>query len=94
MLPKKLKLMADYQCFPLWGDGDNIDPASLPISDRLCEDLMTWALAFDATLVMDDPLSSAFPTGADELEFKREGQRLRDRLQTELGARSFVSLVV
>ncbi|RZI56585.1 MAG: hypothetical protein EOP37_23695 [Rubrivivax sp.] len=94
MLPKKLKLMADYQCFPLWGDGDNIDPASLPISDRLCEDLMTWALAFDATLVMDDPLSSGFPTEVDELEFKREGHRLKERLQAELGARSCVTSFV
>ncbi|KES16178.1 hypothetical protein GASC598I20_006050, partial [Gilliamella apicola SCGC AB-598-I20] len=34
---KKIKLMADYECYPLWIDSDNevgnIDPDSLLISD-------------------------------------------------------------
>ncbi len=34
---KRIKLMADYDCYPLWLDSDdevgNIDPDVLPISD-------------------------------------------------------------
>ena len=40
---KKIKLMPDYGCFPIWGMDDdnfgNIDPYSLPISKSLAEEL-------------------------------------------------------
>lgn len=54
-----IKLMADYQCFPLWeaspGAVGNIDPKDLPISLSLQRELMVWAEKFDATLNMQDP---------------------------------------
>ena len=46
-LSEKIKLMADYQCFPLWdasqeGGGRNIDPDELPISLSLKARLNLW----------------------------------------------------
>ncbi|WP_431256238.1 hypothetical protein ACQ86G_15805 [Roseateles chitinivorans] len=54
---------------------------------------LTWNSEVEI-LEVTPKVSSGFPTEADELEFKREGQCLKDRLQAELGARSCVTLVV
>jgi len=56
--------MPDYECWPLWRDGDeigNVDPASLPITSDLHDRLVGWAKRFDETLDRDDPVSSGFP---------------------------------
>ena len=85
----KIKLMPDYQCYPLWGISENnlgnIDPKSLPISEGLISSLMDWAKEYDATLNLEDPLSSGFATKELELAFKKEGEYLLKRLRTELG---------
>jgi hypothetical protein len=84
-----IKLMADYQCFPLWeaspGKVGNIDPSSLPISEELGGDLLKWADLYDATLNTDDPIRSGFKTAAERLEFAKIGTRLCQRLREELG---------
>jgi hypothetical protein len=86
---KQIKLMADYQCFPLWGvskeDIGNINPRDLPISNELKNSLLAWGKAYDHTLNMDDPMSSGFPTAEDELQFKEIGRALAARLSSELG---------
>jgi len=52
MTPRRLKLMPDYQCNPLWEyeepPGDlytNPDPAELPLSQATIRDLRAWAAA-------------------------------------------------
>ncbi|WP_118988300.1 hypothetical protein [Photorhabdus sp. CRCIA-P01] len=86
---KRIKLMVDYDCYPLWIDSDgevgNIDPDVLPISDFLKEELNNWSKQYDETLNLDDPLSSRFSTPEEEIVFKEKGQYLREKLQTELG---------
>lgn len=84
----KLKVMADYQCWPLWREDiiDNVDPASLPISDALRLQLLGWAQKFEETLVWDDPLSSKFASPEAESAFEAEGRELTARLQQELNA--------
>ncbi|MCG5258654.1 hypothetical protein EM868_22520 [Cupriavidus gilardii] len=86
---KKIKLMADYYCFPLWeaspGEVGNIDPADLPISPQLRIRLLKWAEKLDKTLNMDYPPDSRFPSEAEERQFKREGFELADELRSELG---------
>lgn len=61
---KKIKLMPDYGCFPIWGMEDdnfgNIDPYSLLISKSLAEELLEWAHKYDKTLNIDEPLNSRF----------------------------------
>ncbi|AUT64907.1 hypothetical protein [Paraburkholderia terrae] len=87
---RKIKLMADYQCFPLWeaspGVVGNINPQDLPISSLLKQKLMTWAATFDATLNMNDPASSGFENEQAANEFRLEGETLARSLQNELGA--------
>jgi len=86
---KKLKLMADYQCSPLWKACDNevgnVDPRTLPISEELSHDLEEWALMYDSTLNMDDPSNSGFDSVESENAFKKMGEVLVRRWQKELG---------
>ena len=85
-----IKVMADYECGPLWWDGEpdrigNIQPEALGLSDGLCADLSAWAKIYDGTLVSDDPVSSGFPSLADERAFEEQGRRLAARVADELG---------
>lgn len=87
---RKIKLMPDYNCFPLWGasadDVGNIDPEELPISTLLKKKLLDWSQKYDATLNLDDPIESGFRSEEEEQAFKSEGQALALLLQKELGA--------
>jgi hypothetical protein len=92
---RTIKLMADYQCFPLWeaspGIVGNIDPKDLPISLPLQKRLMAWAEKFDATLNIDDPVNSGFRSEREGVEFRSEGITLAQQLQEELGMRYVVT---
>lgn len=94
----ELKLMPDYQCYPLWGVGGdnlgNIDPNSLPISEDLKLKLAKWANQYDATLNLDDPLKSGFSSEKEELSFRECGEKLLNRLQIELGSQYVVYLKI
>jgi hypothetical protein len=89
---RKLKLMADYLCYPLWY-ADRTDPHEvgdfapdlLPLSESLREDLMAWAAEYDATLDMANPQEAGFDTQEDASKFKASGFELAKRLQDELG---------
>lgn len=87
---KCIKLMADYQCHPLWNmskdEYGDLNPDDLPISQHLKNQLHSWAQAFDATLNMDYPPDSGFESAEAEVEFKREGYRLAEQLRKELGS--------
>jgi len=95
---KMLKLMADYDSFPLWNaspnEFGNIDPERLPISTQLKADLMGWAETFNNTLDRDDPLNSGFANPGEEQVFKMMGSSLAERLQAELGPGVLVTLKV
>jgi hypothetical protein len=86
---RKVKLMADYNCFPLWeasaGVVGNIDPSSLPISQELINKLTFWAELYDATLNLNDPLKSGFDNAHEEYAFIQLGRKLREQLKIELG---------
>lgn len=86
---KKIKLMADYGCYPLWHvDSDefgDIAPSSLPISESLQNALMDWANIFDSILDMDDPASSGFKNDQEEKDFIQKGYELSLCLKHELG---------
>ena len=86
---RALKLMADYDCFPLWeaspGVVGNVDPESLPISEDLKCALAYWAKAYDDTLNRDDPSSSGFRSKQAEDAFCMQGNQLLPRLKKELG---------
>lgn len=92
---KCIKLMADYQCYPLWnmppGEYRDMAPEELPISPSLVSRLYAWARMFDATLNMEDPRESGFHSDGAQAEFKREGYRLAEQLKTELGPEFIVT---
>ncbi|WP_220702065.1 hypothetical protein [Cupriavidus plantarum] len=84
-----IKLMADYQCFPLWeaspGEVGNIDPDEFPISQELKARLASVARQYDETLNMDYPPDSGFKNSEAEAKFKQEDCCLAGQLRTELG---------
>jgi hypothetical protein len=92
---KKIKVMADYQCHPLWdmspGMYGDVDPNALPISSELKEQLADWARMFDETLNMADPVSSGFASTEADAAFQAQGIRLAERLRNELGPEFLVS---
>jgi hypothetical protein len=85
-MSKKIKLMVDYGCDPLWWEepsevGD-IDPASLPLSEDTIERLHRWAKAYDTTLNWADPGDSLVFESADaEAAFESERISLWKQLQ-------------
>jgi hypothetical protein len=85
----RVRLMPDYQCFPLWLDEPNevgnIDPRDLQISSDLMDALQAWASRYDATLNKDDPTNSGFSSVIEEEFFLDEGRRLSARLTEQLG---------
>lgn len=85
-MTKKLKLMPDYGCFPLWTADDNPDPADMSLSANTVSRLYKWAEEFDARLNWDDPASTPKPTEEESKAFEREGVELWKRLREELGA--------
>lgn len=86
---KKLRLAAEYACFPLWwNDGvqfGDLDPSELPISPQLQQALMAWSEQFDAIYDLDDPAAASFASLAAERLFAEQGLVLAQQLQTELG---------
>ena len=74
---RKFKLMADYECWPVWettgGEFCNLDPQLLGLSDALVNRIEAWADLYDATLQSDDPAASDFTNETDRLSFEHEG---------------------
>lgn len=87
---RSLKVMADYDCFPLWETDQsglrNLNPKDLPISRELACSLMAWAIEYDQCFDNTDPKMSGFPTRRLHEEFVRKGWVLAASLQTELGS--------
>jgi hypothetical protein len=86
---RRIRLMADYICYPLWemdpSDSYEIDPRSLPLRQETILRLDHWADIYDGILNMDDPASSGFKTEKDEEDWIQEGVLLWKLLQQELG---------
>ncbi|WP_447764786.1 hypothetical protein [Sphingopyxis panaciterrae] len=90
----QIKIMADYDCSPLWWDQPdkvgNIHPEELKLSLELSADLWAWAAVYDATLNRGNPIESGFATAADELSFHENGKRLAERAAIEMRDRAEV----
>lgn len=93
----EIKIMAEYQCFPLWDVGmtgpDNINPETLPISAALAKDFQRWADRYDLTLDQTYPPDSRFESAEAHSRFVTDGRLLARRLKDEMGNAVKVSYV-
>jgi hypothetical protein len=86
-----IRMFPEYKCYPLWRQGadsmsKNIDPGTLPISETLRAEIMSWSDEFDA-IFGDAPSSSAtFETREEDVAFAERGRIIATRLQQELGS--------
>lgn len=84
-----VKVMADYECWPLWDMGfsgpRNLNPESLPISIPLRNGLLMWAERYDRTLDRTNPTCSGFSSRTEREQFVADGLVLAERLAKELG---------
>ena len=86
----KLKLMPDYDCFPLWwvehphGLVGDVDPAFLPLAPATRKRLLAWARVFDESLDRDDPAQSPPEPPEALAAFASEGLALLKLLRAEL----------
>ncbi len=85
---EKIKLMADYGCYPLWWESpkkvDNIDPKTLPLIQETIKRLNKWEEIYNAKLNWEDPANSPDLSAEAEAAFEEEGISLWKQLQTEL----------
>jgi hypothetical protein len=83
---KRIKVMADYQCDPLWALDEErygcFAPEMLDVSPELAADLNAWALAYATSLNLDDPATGNW-TDAQYAAHAAEGRRLAGRLKRE-----------
>ncbi len=88
MAKATLKLMPDYECYPLWlTDGnrfENIDTSDLPISDALKYLLKKWQDGYESIYNPDDPARSGFKSHAEKKEFVADGALIYKMLLDEL----------
>ena len=56
---KRIKVMADYRCDPLWALDEErygcFAPEMIDLSPELTADLNAWAAAYDTSFNADDP---------------------------------------
>jgi hypothetical protein len=85
-----IKVMHDYQCYPLWvwrdGDDlpDNDSPADLGLSPSLVGRLEAWRLWGESRLNLADPHDSRDVSPPEEAAFDAEGRLLARRVAAEL----------
>jgi len=81
-----LRLMADYECYPLWGSQDgshNVNPFDLPIPGDLVNALLQWSDEYEATLNRSDPQKSGFADIAWAQAWLQAGAVLATRLREQ-----------
>lgn len=87
-MKEKIKLMADYGCYPLWWVSSekigDIDPETLPLSQQTINRLKKWAEMYDAKLNEDEPTLSSFSSNEEQENFEEEGVYLWKQLKQEL----------
>ena len=92
---RRIKLMADYGCYPLWaldaGKIGNFSPYYLYVSLELENDLWAWAAEFDMSLNADDPANSKW-SAERHREHIEQGLALARRIKGELPDREVFAL--
>jgi len=86
----KLKVMADYYCYPLWlidqNDLKNISPESLLLDTKMIQQLYEWAGKYDSILDLNDPRNSGFPSPQAHRAFVDSGLQIAKELIKHIDA--------
>jgi hypothetical protein len=84
---RRILVMSEYECDPLWthdpGRSGTISPRDLPLSDQLIMDLDAWAQSYNGSFNLDD-LSTPKWSDAQYLAHDEAGLALARRLKREL----------
>ena len=87
-MAKKITLMTDYGCDPLWWEepyiAGDIAPESLPLSKDTIARLHQWANHYNTRLNWDDTSNSPIPKPEEVAQFETEGINLWQQLRQEL----------
>lgn len=88
-MPHRIKLMWDYDCWPLWQhDGRifvNVDPAGFSLSPSTLARLEAWSAIPDAKLAeVQNPQDMQW-SAVEKQAFEAEGRALWSILRRELG---------
>lgn len=91
-----LKLMPDYDCWPLWWGKNshkvgNVNPSTLKLSKSLIKELSDWSDKFNQILDRTDPLKSTFSSKSELISFEINGVKLWKKLKDELGSAFTIS---
>ena len=82
----RVKVMAEYQCDPLWAIDEDLygcfAPADLGLSPELIDDFGTWAAEFDASYDTEDFSKSLWSTD-QQADHDARGRQLAIRLKRE-----------
>jgi hypothetical protein len=82
----KLRIVADYSCWPIWDEeGEMNEPSDYPLSQETIDGLNQWQAKMDATLDLDIGQNSGFKSKQEWEAFQAEGRELALRMQQELG---------
>jgi hypothetical protein len=83
---KRIKLMCDYQCDPLWALDEErygcFSPDMIDLSAELNADLKAWAASYETSFNLEDPANPNW-TEAEYAAHEAEGRRLAGRLKRE-----------
>ena len=83
---KRIKVMSEYQCHPLWALDEErygcFAPEMIDLTPGLTADLNAWAVAYDSCFDPDDPAASRW-SDAQHAAHAAEGRRLAGRLKRE-----------
>jgi len=81
---QQLRVMAEYECHPIWRDEtngtSNIAPDDLALPGDLASRFNEWALTFDETYAVSDPPSSEFADAVSRDQFYERGLALAREL--------------
>lgn len=84
---RRILVMSEYECDPLWthdpGRSGTISPRDLPLSEALITDLEAWARSYDGSFNLDD-LSTPHWSDEQYRAHDRAGLDLARRLKREL----------
>jgi hypothetical protein len=83
---KRIKVMADYGCDPLWALDEErygcFAPEMIDLSPALTADLNAWGAAYDSSFDPDDPIVSRW-SDAQHQAHTADGRKLAVRLKRE-----------